>query len=239
MDYELMMNGNVKIGQQAPEFTAITTCGEINLNDYKGKWLVLFSHPGDFTPVCTTEMIAFSRAYPYFQKLNTELLGLSIDSNSSHLAWMNDIHMRTGIRIPFPIIADRSGEIARKYGMISTEVSNTETVRNVFIIDGKGIVRTILIYPLNVGRFIPEIIRTIQALQMADCTNCSTPANWTLGNSVIVPAPKTYYELEQRNKEIQQNRNGMNWYLSFKEPCQDCIDKVNLNENDNCERLEE
>ena len=228
MDYELMMNGNVKIGQHAPDFTAITTCGQINLKDYKGKWLILFSHPGDFTPVCTTEMIAFSRAYPYFKSLNTELLGLSIDSNSSHLAWMNDIHMRTGLKIPFPIIADRNGEIARKYGMISTEISNTETVRNVFIIDDKGIVRTIFIYPLNVGRFIPEIIRTVQALQMADCTNAMTPANWVLGNPVIVRPPQTYCELEERNQFIEQNRNGMNWYLSFEEPCQECVEKLNI-----------
>ena len=235
MDYELMMNGNVKIGQNAPEFTAMTTCGEIKLDDYKGKWLVFFSHSGDFTPVCTTEMISFSRAYPYFQRLNTELLGLSIDSNLSHIAWLYDIHMRTGIRVPFPIVADRSGEIARKYGMVSTNISNTQTVRNVFIIDDKGIVRVILVYPLNVGRFIPEIIRTVQALQIADCENASTPANWVLGNPIIVPAPKTYCELEERNQYIQQNKNGMNWYLSFKEPSKESINKVNMKENEKCD----
>ena len=138
MDYELMMNGNVKIGQMAPDFEAITTYGNVNLSDYKGKWLVFFSHPGDFTPVCTTEMIAFAKAYPYFKKMNTELLGLSIDSNSSHLAWMYDIYCKTGIVLPFPIIADRSGAIARKYGMIASDISTTETVRNVFIIDENG-----------------------------------------------------------------------------------------------------
>ena len=151
MDYELMMNGNVKIGQKAPDFEATTTFGQRTLNDYKGKWLVFFSHPGDFTPVCTTEMIAFSRAYTYFQQINTELLGLSIDSNPSHLAWMYDIYCKTGIQLPFPIVADRNGQIARKYGMISNDISTTETVRNVFIIDDKGIVRTIFVYPLNVG----------------------------------------------------------------------------------------
>ena len=150
MDYELMMNGNVKIGQHAPDFTAETTYGPICLDDYKGKWLVLFSHPGDFTPVCTTEMIAFAQANKYFEQLNTCLLGLSIDSNSSHLAWMHSIYNMTGIVLPFPIIADRNGVIARKYGMISNDVSTTETVRNVFIIDDKGIVRVILVYPLNV-----------------------------------------------------------------------------------------
>lgn len=222
MDYELMMNGNVKIGQMAPDFKAQTTFGEVNLKDYRGKWLVFFSHPGDFTPVCTTEFIAFSRAYQYFQQLNTELLGLSIDSNSSHLAWAYDIYCRTGIQIPFPIVADRSGEIARKYGMISQDVSNTETVRNVFIIDDKGVVRTILVYPLNVGRFIPEIIRIVQALQMADCAKANTPANWMPGNPLIVPMPKTYNELIERKEYIEQNNNGVSWYLSFKEEPEKC-----------------
>ena len=231
MDYELMMNGNVKIGQMAPDFEAMTTCGKVCLNDYKGKWLVLFSHPGDFTPVCTTEMIAFTRAHTYFKQLNTELLGLSIDSNPSHLAWMHDIYCRTGIRVSFPIIADRSGEIARKYGMISSNISTTETVRNVYIIDDKGVIRTILIYPLNVGRFIPEIIRTVQALQMADCSQASTPANWIPGNPVIVPSPKTYCELEDRLQYIGENNNGINWYLSFKNPDENCVKNL-----DNCEQ---
>ena len=229
MDYELLMNGNVKIGQKAPDFEAITTCGNISLNDYKGKWLVLFSHPGDFTPVCTTEMIAFTRAHTYFKNLNTELLGLSIDSNASHLAWIYDIYCRTGIQISFPIIADRSGEIARKYGMISNDISTTETVRNVFIIDPNGIVRTILIYPMNVGRFIPEILRIIQALQMADCAKGSTAANWIPYQPVIISPPKTFCELQERQQEILKNRNGINWYLSFKEPPKNCIDNGNSN----------
>ncbi len=231
MDYELMMNGNVKIGQKAPDFEAITTFGQRTLNDYKGKWLVFFSHPGDFTPVCTTEMIAFSRAYTYFQQMNTELLGLSIDSNPSHLAWMYDIYCRTGIKLPFPIVADRNGQIARKYGMISNDVSTTETVRNVFIIDDKGIVRTIFIYPLNVGRFVPEIIRTVQALQMADCSKGSTAANWMPGQPVIVPTPKTFEELQERQNSIKENQNGINWYLCFKEPPTIC----ESSSDDNCD----
>ena len=192
MDYELLMNGNVRIGQKAPEFEAITTCGNISLNDYKGKWLVLFSHPGDFTPVCTTEMIAFTKAHTYFRNMNTELLGLSVDSNASHLAWIYDIYCRTGIQVSFPIIADRNGEIARKYGMMASDISNTETVRNVFIIDDNGIIRTILVYPMNVGRFIPEILRIVQALQMADCAKGSTAANWIPNQPVIVPPPRTF-----------------------------------------------
>ena len=227
MDYELMMNGNVKIGQRAPEFEANTTMGKVSLNDYAGKWLVLFSHPGDFTPVCTTEMIAFTKAHTYFKQLNTELLGLSVDSNSSHLAWVYDIYCRTGVKISFPIIADRNGEIARRYGMISNDISNTETVRNVYVIDDKGIIRTILIYPMNVGRFIPEIIRVVQALQMEDCAQGSTAANWIPNQPVIVSPPKTYEELVERVNEIENNRNGISWYLSFKEPPKNCI-------NDNC-----
>ena len=225
MDYELMMNGNVKIGQQAPDFDAITTYGNKKLSDYKGKWLVFFSHPGDFTPVCTTEMIAFARVYPYFQKLNTELLGLSIDSNPSHLAWMYDIYCRTGIVLPFPIIADRSGEIARKYGMIGSDISNTKTVRNVYIRDEKGIIRVILIYPLNVGRWIPEILRTVQALQMADCSKASTPANWRPGDPVIIKSPQTYPQLQERIVENEEENNAFSWYLSFKESKKYCLNE--------------
>ena len=222
MDYELMMNGNVKIGQKAPDFDAITTYGNKKLSDYKGRWLVFFSHPGDFTPVCTTEMIAFAKAYPYFKKLNTELLGLSIDSNPSHLAWMYDIYCRTGIVLPFPIIADRSGEIARKYGMIASDISNTETVRNVYIIDEKGIIRVILVYPLNVGRWIPEILRTVQALQMAECSNASTPANWRPGEPVIMKAPQTFQQLLERIVE-NEGKSAFSWYLAYEDVSKKCL----------------
>ena len=183
---------------------------------------MLFSHPGDFTPVCTTEFIAFSKANEYFKNLNTQLIGLSIDSNPSHLAWLYDILQKTGIEVPFPVIADRSGEIARKYGMIAADVSTTETVRNVFIIDEKGIVRTILIYPLNVGRWIPEILRIVEALQIADCNKASTPANWVPGQPIIRKSPTTFKELQERAKQVQEERNGMSWYLSFKESSEEC-----------------
>lgn len=136
---------------------------------------------------------------------------------------MYDIYCKTGIKISFPIVADRNGQIARKYGMIANDISNTETVRNVFIIDDKGIVRTILIYPLNVGRFIPEIIRTVQALQMADCSKGSTAANWMPGQPVIVPPPRTFAELQKRKEEIEKNRNGISWYLSFQQPPEKCL----------------
>lgn len=135
---------------------------------------------------------------------------------------MYDIYCRTGIKLSFPIIADRNGQIARKYGMIANDISSTETVRNVFIIDGKGVIRTILVYPMNVGRFIPEIIRIVQALQMADCSKGSTAANWMPNNPVINPIPKTFSELQERNERIERERNGISWYLSFKNPSQEC-----------------
>ena len=171
-------------------------------------------------------MISFAQANPYFEKLNTALLGLSIDSNPSHLAWMHDIYNMTGIVLPFPIIADRSGIIARKYGMISADISNTQTVRNVFVIDDKGVVRVILIYPLNIGRFIPEILRIIQALQTSDCTTSPTPANWMPGQPVIQSPPRTFPLLQERLDHINENNFGMNWYLSFQEPKQECLSKT-------------
>lgn len=182
------------------------------------------------TPVCTTEMIAFSKADTYFKQQNACLLGLSVDSNASHLAWLYDIYCKTGIRVPFPIIADRNGTIARKYGMIANDISNTETVRNVFIIDDKGIVRAILVYPMNVGRCIPEILRVLQALQIADCNKGATPANWCPYEPMIVPMPQTYQALEERMNMIQKNRNGFNWYLSFKQPEECCNRSLEQNQ---------
>ncbi len=223
MDYELLANGNVKIGQMAPDFEAETTMGNINLSDYKGKWVILFSHPGDFTPVCTTEIIAFSKANTYFENLNTCLLGLSVDSNSSHLAWVYDIFCKTGVRVPFPIIADRNGTIARKYGMIVNDISNTETVRNVFVIDDKGIVRVILVYPMNIGRCIPEILRIVEALQTADKNKASIPVNWVPCEPIIVPPPKTFLELEDRVNQMREDGNGVSWYLNFMNP-KNCIE---------------
>lgn len=234
MDYELMMNGNVKIGQPAPNFNAITTMGNISLENYKDKWVVLFSHPGDFTPVCTTEMIAFSKANSYFERLNTCLIGLSIDSNPSHLAWMYDIYCKTGIVIPFPIIADRSGEIARKYGMIASNISNTSTVRNVFIIDDKQIVRAILVYPMNIGRNIPEILRIVRSLQVSDENDKMAPANWMPCEPMIMPMPQTFSDLQSRIKQIEQEKNGMSWYLSFRQP-----EKFKLDKNNQCKLCEE
>lgn len=167
--------------------------------------------------MCTTEMIAFARANEFFCERNTCLVGLSVDSNASHLAWVYDIYCRTGIRLPFPIIADRNGVIARKYGMISNSVSTYQTVRNVFIIDDKQIVRAILVYPMEVGRFIPEIIRLIDALQTSDKYDVVMPANWMPGNPVVNRPPTTFEQLEKRAEELQQNGNGLSWYLTYRD----------------------
>ena len=178
-------------------------------------------------------MIAFAKANPYFERLNTCLLGLSVDSNPSHLAWIYDIYCRTGIVIPFPIIADRNGEIARKYGMISSTVNNTATVRNVFIIDDKQIVRTILVYPMNIGRNIPEILRVVRALQVSDCNNQMAPVNWMPNEPMIVPMPQTFAQLQERNENIMKQQNGMNWYLSFKNPEKLCINEKCMQKEEN------
>ena len=215
------------LGSKAPDFTVNTTFGPINLSDYCGKWVVLFSHPGDFTPVCTTEFICFAKYYNEFKKRNTQLIGLSVDSNASHLAWVYNICQLTGIEIPFPIIDDSNKTIAKLYGMISKDMSETSTVRAVYIIDDKQIVRTILVYPMNIGRNIPEILRVVRALQVADCNNQMAPVNWMPNEPMIVPMPQTFAQLQERNENIMKQQNGMNWYLSFQNP-----EKLCLNENE-------
>lgn len=213
-----MDNVRLNIGMRAPDFSATTTFGPIRLSDFAGKWLVFFSHPGDFTPVCTTEFVAFARASQQFNDIGAKLLGLSIDSNPSHLAWVYAIYAATGVQIPFPVVADRTGEVARLYGMIAPDVSTQEAVRNVFIIDPNQIIRAILIYPLTNGRSIPEILRLVMALQKTDKDKVVTPANWMPGQPVLVPAPKTYDELLLRQTNPQsQNLTCQDWFWCYKE----------------------
>lgn len=213
-----MDTNHLNIGMKAPDFTAITTFGPIKMSDYKGKWVILFSHPGDFTPVCTTEFVAFSNAQPLFAEKNTQLIGLSIDSNPSHLAWTYAIYLTTGIQIPFPVIADRMGDIASLYGMLAPDASKQETVRNVFFIDPNQIIRAILIYPLTNGRSIPEILRLLTALQTTDRDHVVTPANWQPGQPALVPPPKTYDELLARqNDPAAQNLNCEDWFWCYKQ----------------------
>lgn len=206
----------INIGMNAPNFMANTTMGNIRLSDFNGKWLILFSHPGDFTPVCTTEFIAFSKMYPEFQKRNCNLLGLSIDSNPSHLSWVYNIYRSTGITVPFPIICDINMEISKMYGMISPSVSNTSTVRKVFIIDPNQVVRCILTYPMSCGRNICEILRILDSLQNTDNNGTSTPANWIPGQATIISPPNTYNQLMERVSE-KDGFACLDWYLCFNE----------------------
>jgi peroxiredoxin (alkyl hydroperoxide reductase subunit C) len=179
------------IGDKVPEFTAKTTHGVINFpKDYEGKWVVLFSHPADFTPVCTTEFVAFQKRYEEFKKLNTELIGLSIDQVFSHIKWVQWIKEKLGTEIQFPIIADDRGQIAELFGMIHPE-KGTNTVRAVFIIDPKGILRAMLYYPQELGRNMDEILRMVKGLQVNDEHGVALPANWPnnelVGDEVIIP----------------------------------------------------
>lgn len=202
-----------RIGDKAPSFEAPTTHGTLRLEDFRGSWLVLFSHPGDFTPVCTTEFMAFASVHDEFRKLNAELLGLSIDSAPSHIAWVRNIGERTGVKISFPIIADRNGAVAASFGMIHPGESKTETVRAVFIIDPESTIRLILYYPLNVGRNMDEILRALQALQTADANKVATPANWRPGDAVVVPAPTDQEGAESR---LSEGYECVDWYLCTK-----------------------
>ena len=201
------------LGEPAPDFTAETTHGPIRLSDLKGKWVVMFSHPADFTPVCTTEFMAFAAAYPELKALNVQLIGLSIDSVSAHLAWVHAIKEKMGVDIPFPIIADISMNIAKMYGMLHPGQSSTATIRAVFFIDDKSVLRAMIYYPLQNGRYIPEIIRLVKALQATDAHKVSTPANWQPGDKVVVPPPKTAAEMEKRPSEGYECKD---WYLCFK-----------------------
>ncbi|MGQ9904157.1 MAG: peroxiredoxin [Anaerolineae bacterium] len=207
------VNGLPRLNEPAPAFEAVTTHGTIRLSDYKGSWLILFSHPADFTPVCTTEFMAFAEIYPDLQKRGVELLGLSIDSVYSHIAWVRNVEEKTGVHIPFPIIADLDHKVATAYGMVMPGASSTETVRCVFIIDPDGILRAMLYYPLTTGRNMQEILRLIDALQTSDKHHVATPANWQPGDKVIVPAPKT---VEMVEENMKAGYEMVDWYLAKK-----------------------
>ncbi len=200
------------IGDKAPDFTADTTHGPVRLADYAGRWLVLFSHPADFTPVCTTEFVAFAELAEEFARRNVALLGNSIDSVHSHLAWTRAIHDKLGVTIPFPIIADLDTRVARAYGMLHPNTSQTAAVRAVFVIDAESTVRAILYYPMNAGRMVPEILRLVDALQTSDRDGVACPANWRPGDDVLLPAPRTQAELDARLADDQVKM--ADWYLA-------------------------
>lgn len=203
-----------RIGDKAPDFEAVTTIGPLRFSEYnKGSWVILFSHPADFTPVCTTEMSGFAQEKAFFDAHNTKLMGLSIDSIHSHIAWVNAVHEKTGVLFDFPIIADLDMKVAKLYGMLQPGESETAAVRAVFIIDPEGIIRLIMYYPLNIGRNMEEIKRALLALQTATQHSVACPLNWKPGEKVIVPAPKTLEGLAERKKS---DLEMVDWYLAKK-----------------------
>lgn len=200
------------IDSLAPDFEARTTKGLIKLSDYRGRWLLLFSHPADFTPVCTSEFIAFQNAAKQFDALNCELLGLSIDSLYAHIAWIRDIEAEFNVTIDFPIIEDVSMSVSRAYGMLHDSSTSTATVRSVFFIDPEGYIRATLHYPMNVGRSVDEILRVLSALQVSDEHNVATPQGWSPGEPTVLPPPLDQAEANQRPKT-----KGNTWYFTKKE----------------------
>ena len=211
------------IGDPAPAFTAQTTHGELKFpDDYQGKWVILFSHPADFTPVCTTEFMTFASMADDFGALNCELIGLSIDSNYSHIAWARTIEQKieykdmSNVHIGFPIIADLTMEVAHKYGMLHPKADSTHAVRATFIIDPEAKVRAILYYPQSNGRNMDEILRLVKALQTGDQHKVATPANWQPGDEVIIPPPPTDAIAAERLAGAGTDYRCLDWFLCLK-----------------------
>lgn len=207
----------LRIGELAPPFEAQTTHGPLKLSDLAGRWVLLFSHPADFTPVCTTEFVAFARRYEEFAGRNVQLVGLSVDSIYAHLAWIRNIEERLGVRIPFPVIADLSMEVARRYGMIHPQEGSTAPVRAVFVIDDRQVLRAMIYYPMSTGRNVDEILRVIDSLQTVDREKVATPAGWKPGDPVVVPPPQTQEAASQRVAAAgAEGYDCKDWYLCLK-----------------------
>ena len=211
------------IGEKAPSFEAETTQGHIKFpEDYKGKWVVFFSHPADFTPVCTTEFMTFATMADEFKRLNCELLGLSIDSTYSHIAWLRTIKEKIAykdmkdVEVQFPVISDLTMEVSKVFGMLQPAASTTQAVRAVFIIDPEAIVRAILYYPLSNGRNMDEVKRLLIAMQHSDEHGIATPANWQLGDDVIVPPPGSCGAAKERVEQSSKDINCLDWFLCLK-----------------------
>lgn len=211
------------IGDPAPAFTAVTTRGVINFpDDYKGKWVILFSHPADFTPVCTTEFMSFARMQGEFAALNCELIGLSIDSHFAHIAWLRTIREKIewngmkGMEVKFPVIADLTMDVAMKYGMVQPGASDTQAVRAVFFIDPESKVRALIYYPLSNGRNFDELKRLLQAMQTSDRYKVATPADWRPGDRVIIPPPPTVQAAEERVEGAGADYECLDWFLCLK-----------------------
>ena len=211
------------IGDDAPAFKAKTTMGEIDFPaDYKGKWVILFSHPADFTPVCTTEFMTFASMQDDLRRMNTELIGLSIDSIYAHIAWLRTIKEKIewkgmkNVEVKFPLIEDIRMDVARKYGMVQPNASTTQAVRAVFIIDDKAKVRAVVYYPLSNGRHMDEFARLIKAMQKSDREGIATPANWQPGDDVIIPPPGSCGSAKERVEKVEADKYCLDWFMCFK-----------------------
>lgn len=213
------MTAMPRIGDTAPDFAAATTHSpNFKFSEWQGdSWVVFFSHPADFTPVCTTELAEFARRSGEFEGLGVKLIGLSVDSIHSHLAWLQNMKQTLGVDIPYPMIADLDMKVASLYGMIHPGESSTVTVRTVFVIDPKRTIRAIIYYPLNAGRNVDEILRLVTALQTVDKHACATPVNWKPGEKVVVPPPKTVADVEERLSHKGKDREVKDFYLSLRE----------------------
>lgn len=211
--------GIPRIGDPAPDFRAPTTHQEeMHFSEWQGKdWVVLFSHPADFTPVCSTELAEFARKADDFKKLNTKLIGVSVDSIHSHLAWLHNLKEKLGVEIPYPMIADISMKVSNLFGMIHPGASATATVRAVFIIDPKRVIRALVYYPMNVGRNVDEILRLVQGLQTADANSVATPVNWRPGDKVVVPPPKNMEAVAERETHKGKDYDYKDFYLCLKD----------------------
>ncbi|MGQ9841372.1 MAG: peroxiredoxin [Anaerolineae bacterium] len=218
-----------RIGDKAPAFKAVTTQGEIDFPaQYAGSWVILFSHPADFTPVCTSEFMTFAVREEEFARLNCKLVGLSVDSLYSHIAWLRTIKEKIEFRgmknveVKFPVIEDITMEVAKQYGMIHPGESSTKAVRAVFVIDPKGIIRAIIYYPLSLGRNFDELIRVLQALQTADAFSVATPADWRPGDDVIVP-PAGSYSVAKERMEGKDGMTCSDWFFCTKKLDKDLV----------------
>jgi len=219
------------IGEPAPPFEAVTTQGPLHFpRDCEGRWVILFSHPADFTPVCTTEFMAFARLMPQFEALNCQLIGLSIDSNYSHIAWLRTIKERIkykgaeGVEVTFPVIADLKMDVARKYGMVQPWADDSHAVRAVFVIDPEAKIRAVLYYPISTGRNFSEILRLLVALQTADKLGVATPADWQPGDDVIVPPPGSCGTAQERVESKEEGTTCLDWFLCLKRVAKDELD---------------
>ena len=235
MEEQVQVTSMPRIGDKAPEFKAKTTQGEINFpSDYKGEWAILFSHPADFTPVCTTEFMTFASMEEKFAKANCKLVGLSVDGLYSHIAWLRRIKEKMvfngmkDVEVKFPLIEDITMDVAKKYGMIQPNEDTTKAVRAVFFVDPESIIRAIVYYPLSLGRNFDELYRALVAMQTADAFDCATPADWRPGDDVIVPPAGSCGTAENRMEGKEEGVECVDWFFCTKKVSEEKVWKAVL-----------